>query len=62
MPASAAGLRRLQTYSERKRAEQRQQLLLNELKHRAKNALATVQSIAVHALTDFSGMTPPREF
>jgi PAS domain S-box-containing protein len=32
--------------TERKRAEERQRLLLNELNHRVKNTLATVQSIA----------------
>jgi two-component sensor histidine kinase/PAS domain-containing protein len=32
--------------TERKRAEERQKLLLNELNHRVKNTLATVQSIA----------------
>ncbi|WP_280948945.1 HWE histidine kinase domain-containing protein [Microvirga flocculans] len=33
--------------TERKRAEQRQNLLLHELNHRVKNTLATVQSLAV---------------
>jgi two-component sensor histidine kinase/PAS domain-containing protein len=33
--------------TERKRAEQRQRLLLDELNHRVKNTLATVQSISV---------------
>jgi signal transduction histidine kinase/DNA-binding response OmpR family regulator len=33
--------------TERKQAEERQQLLLNELNHRVKNTLATVQSIAM---------------
>jgi PAS domain S-box-containing protein len=32
--------------TERKRAEERQQLLINELNHRVKNTLATVQSLA----------------
>jgi PAS domain S-box-containing protein len=36
--------------SERKRAEERQQLLVNELNHRVKNTLATVQSIASQTL------------
>ena len=35
--------------SDRKKAEERQQLLLNELNHRVKNTLATVQSIATHS-------------
>jgi PAS domain S-box-containing protein len=34
----------------RKRAEEEQQLLINELNHRVKNTLATVQSIALHTL------------
>jgi PAS domain S-box-containing protein len=42
--------------SERKRAEQRQQLLVRELNHRVKNTLATVQSIAMHTLAGSSGM------
>jgi HWE histidine kinase len=42
-------------YLERKRAESRQQLLLDELNHRVKNTLATVQSIVVHSLTAASG-------
>jgi PAS domain S-box-containing protein len=33
--------------TERKRAEERQKLLVNELNHRVKNTLATVQSLAV---------------
>ena len=48
--------------SERKRAEQRQQLLLSELNHRVKNTLATVQSIAVHTLTGSSGMDSRESF
>jgi PAS domain S-box-containing protein len=36
--------------TERKRAEERQQLLVNELNHRVKNTLATVQSIASQTL------------
>jgi PAS domain S-box-containing protein len=34
----------------RKRAEEEQRLLVNELNHRVKNTLATVQSIALHTL------------
>lgn len=34
--------------TERKRAEERQELLLAELNHRVKNTLATVQSLALH--------------
>ena len=36
--------------TERKRAEERQALLLNELNHRVKNSLATVQSLAVQTM------------
>ncbi|WP_437646140.1 sensor histidine kinase [Sorangium sp. So ce362] len=36
--------------SERKQAEERQRLLLNELNHRVKNTLAIVQAIAVQTL------------
>jgi len=36
--------------SERKLAEERQRLLVNELNHRVKNALATVQAIAAQSL------------
>jgi PAS domain S-box-containing protein len=36
--------------TERKRAEEHQRLLLNELNHRVKNTLATVQSIAAQTL------------
>jgi two-component system CheB/CheR fusion protein len=36
--------------SERKRAERHRELLLHELSHRVKNALATVQSMAVQSL------------
>jgi PAS domain S-box-containing protein len=36
--------------TERRRAEERQRLLVNELNHRVKNSLATVQSIAMQSL------------
>src|SRR6202007_876569 len=36
--------------TERRRAENRQLLLINELNHRVKNTLATVQSIAAQTL------------
>lgn len=42
--------------TERRRAEERQQLLLNELNHRVKNTLAAVQSIAYQTLR--SARTP----
>ncbi|HKR89899.1 MAG TPA: HWE histidine kinase domain-containing protein [Phenylobacterium sp.] len=40
----------LEDVTERRRAEQRQRLLINELNHRVKNTLATVQSIAFQTL------------
>lgn len=52
--ADDGGARRLAGVSlditERKRAEERQKLLVNELNHRVKNSLATVQSIAAQTL------------
>ncbi len=52
--AGDGGVRRLAGVSlditERKRAEERQKLLVNELNHRVKNSLATVQSIAAQTL------------
>lgn len=40
----------LEDVTDRRRAEQRQQLLINELNHRVKNTLATVQSVASQTL------------
>ena len=52
--ADHGGARRMAGVSldvtERRRAEERQRLLLNELNHRVKNTLATVQSIASQTL------------
>ncbi len=52
--ADDGGVRRLAGVSlditERKRADERQKLLVNELNHRVKNSLATVQSIAAQTL------------
>jgi PAS domain S-box-containing protein len=52
--ADEGGVRRMAGVSlditERKRAEERQRLLLNELNHRVKNTLATVQSLANQTL------------
>jgi PAS domain S-box-containing protein len=52
--ADHGGARRMAGVSlditERKRAEERQRLLLNELNHRVKNTLAAVQSIAAQTL------------
>jgi two-component sensor histidine kinase len=44
------GVRVVRDITERKRAEEHQQLLINELNHRVKNTLATVQSIASQTL------------
>ncbi|WP_207457754.1 PAS domain S-box protein [Azospirillum sp. SYSU D00513] len=41
--------------SERKQAEERQQLMINELNHRVKNTLATVQSIAYQTFGEETG-------
>jgi len=52
--ADDGGVRRLAGVSlditDRKRAEERRKLLVNELNHRVKNSLATVQSIAAQTL------------
>ena len=40
------GVRVVQDITERKEAEERQKLLIDELNHRVKNTLATVQSLA----------------
>jgi PAS domain S-box-containing protein len=37
--------------TERKRAQEQQKLLMNEMKHRIKNSLATIQAIATQTLT-----------
>lgn len=42
------GVRVIQDINERKEAEERQKLLIDELNHRVKNTLATVQSLAWH--------------
>jgi len=44
------GIRVLHDITERKQAEMRQKLLLDELNHRVKNTLATVQSLATQTL------------
>jgi PAS domain S-box-containing protein len=44
------GIRVVRDISERKKAEEHQHLLINELNHRVKNTLATVQSIASQTL------------
>jgi two-component system CheB/CheR fusion protein len=40
----------IQDITDRKRAQERQELLLHELNHRVKNSLATIQAIASHTL------------
>ena len=50
------GVRVVRDISERKRAEQHREMLINELNHRVKNTLATVQSIASQTLRNASTM------
>lgn len=47
--------------TERKRHEHHQKLLVNELNHRVKNTLATVQSIALQTLRNAAGPEQARE-
>ena len=47
--------------TERKRAEEHQTLLINELNHRVKNTLATVQSIAAQTLRSASTMEQAKD-
>jgi len=47
---------------ERRRAEQRQQLLIHELNHRVKNMLATVQSVARQSMGSARGHGPLADF
>jgi PAS domain S-box-containing protein len=47
--------------TERRQAAQRQQLLINELNHRVKNTLATVQSIAAQTLRSAPDLPSARE-
>jgi PAS domain S-box-containing protein len=56
------GVNMLIDITERKRAEQRQQLLIDELNHRVKNTLATVQSIAAQSLKGSSDMEGRQAF
>ena len=46
------GVRVVQDVTERKQAEARSKALLDELNHRVKNTLATVQTLAAHTLRD----------
>lgn len=47
--------------TDRRRAEHRQQLLINELNHRVKNSLATVQAIAAQTLRSAPSLPSARE-
>jgi two-component sensor histidine kinase len=47
--------------TERRRAEKRQRLLINELNHRVKNTLATVQSIAAQTLRSAPSLERARD-
>jgi PAS domain S-box-containing protein len=55
------GIRITRDISERKRAERRRQLLINELNHRVKNTLATVQSIVAQSLKNASSPEQARD-
>lgn len=50
----------LEDVTERRRAEQRQRMLINELNHRVKNTLATVQSIASQTLRSAADLAHAR--
>src|SRR6185437_13502207 len=52
-------VRVIQDITDRKVAEERQKLLIDELNHRVKNTLATVQSLAAQTM---HGVTTPEEF
>ncbi|CAN7363533.1 PAS domain-containing protein [Phenylobacterium sp. LjRoot225] len=58
-PTRAVGV--VDDVTERRRAEQRQLLLINELNHRVKNTLATVQSIAAQTLRSAPDLPSARE-
>ncbi|AYV46591.1 histidine kinase [Caulobacter flavus] len=64
-PVIGGGVRRMAGVSldvtERKRAEERQRLLLNELNHRVKNTLVTVQSMAAQTLRAAENLDAFRE-
>lgn len=64
-PVIGGGVRRMAGVSldvtARKRAEERQRLLLNELNHRVKNTLVTVQSMAAQTLRSAEDLNAFRE-
>jgi PAS domain S-box-containing protein len=55
------GIRVVRDISERRKAEEHQQLLIHELNHRVKNTLATVQSIATQTLRNSGASQEARE-
>jgi PAS domain S-box-containing protein len=59
LPIRAFGL--FDDVTERKRAEARQRLLVNELNHRVKNTLATVQSVAAQTLRSAPDMQSAKD-
>ena len=54
------GVRVVQDITERKEAERRQKLLIDELNHRVKNTLATVQSLAAQTARGTDARSVPR--
>lgn len=54
------GLRVLQDVTERRLADERQRTLIEELNHRVKNIIGTVQSLAVHTLREGDVPAPVR--
>lgn len=61
-PQKLTEMRLQREVQERRRAEQRQQLLIHELNHRVKNMLATVQSVARQSLGGARGAGPLEDF
>jgi two-component sensor histidine kinase len=58
-PVAIAGASR--DLTERKEAEERQRMLLNELSHRVKNTLATIQAISMQTLNSASDLPSARQ-
>ncbi|MFZ5719911.1 MAG: sensor histidine kinase [Pseudomonadota bacterium] len=61
-PQKRTETRLQQEVQERRRIEERQQLLIHELNHRVKNMLATVQSVARQSLGGAHGAGPLEDF
>ena len=57
----AGGVNMLIDISERKKSEEQQHLLMNELNHRVKNTLATVQFVASQSLRSATSLTEARQ-